>query len=81
MPVKVSFERTGYTVVEGYTVTVTVTLSKDPERQVVIPITKTEEGGLTSADYSGVPDTVIFNSGDTSSTFTFTATQERAAGR
>ena len=76
VPVKVSFERTGYTVVEGYTVTVTVTLSKDPERQVVIPITKTEEGGLTSADYSGVPDTVIFNSGDTSSTFTFTATQD-----
>ena len=77
VPVKVSFERTGYTVVEGYTVTVTVVLSKDPERQVVIPITKTEEGGLTSADYSGVPDTVIFNSGDTSSTFTFTATQDQ----
>ena len=74
---KVSFERTGYTVVEGYTVTVTVVLSKDPERQVVIPITKTEEGGITSADYSGVPASVIFNSGDTSSSFTFTATQDQ----
>ena len=77
VPVKVSFERTGYTVVEGYTVTVTVVLSKDPERQVVIPITKTEEGGITSADYSGVPPSVIFNSGDTSSSFTFTATQDQ----
>ena len=76
VPVKVSFERTGYTVVEGYTVTVTVVLSKDPERQVVIPITKTEEGGITSADYSGVPASVTFNSGDTSSSFTFTATQD-----
>ena len=74
---KVSFERTGYTVVEGYTVTVTVVLSKDPERQVVIPITKTEEGGITAADYSGVPASVIFNSGDTSSSFTFTATQDQ----
>ncbi len=77
VPVKVSFERTGYTVVEGYTVTVTVVLSKDPERQVVIPITKTEEGGITSADYSGVPPSVIFNSGDTSSSFTSTATQDQ----
>ena len=77
VPVKVSFERTGYTVVEGYTVTVTVVLSKDPERQVVIPITKTEEGGLTSADYSGVPASVLFNAGDTSSSFTFTATQDQ----
>ena len=77
VPVTVSFERTGYTVVEGNTVTVTVLLSKDPERQVVIPITKTEEGGITSADYSGVPASVIFNSGDTSSSFTFTATQDQ----
>ena len=47
----------------------TVTLSADPERTVTIPITKTNQGGATSADYSGVPATVTFNAGETSKTF------------
>ena len=55
-------------------VTVTVTLSADPERTVTIPITKTDQDGASSADYSGVPASVTFNSGDTEKTFTFTAT-------
>ena len=76
LPVKVSFERAGYTVAEGNAVVVTVTLSRDPEQQVVVPISQTEEGGLTSADYSGVPSSVTFESGETSSSFTFTATQD-----
>ena len=76
MPVKVGFERTGYTVVEGNAVVVTLSLSRDPQRQVVIPITQTLEGGLTSADYSGVPASVTFDSGDTSNSFTFTAAQD-----
>ena len=74
--VTVSFGAATYTAAEGGTATVTVTLSADPERTVVVPITKTEQGGATSADYSGVPATVTFNSGDTSKTFTFTATQD-----
>ncbi len=78
VPVEVSFERAGYTVVEGNSVTVTLTLSADPERQVVVPISVTEEGGATSADYSGVPSSVTFESGETSSSFTFTATQDVA---
>ena len=57
-------------------VVVTVTLSADPERTVTIPITKADQGGATSADYSGVPASVVFNSGDTSKTFTFTATHD-----
>ena len=57
-------------------VTVTVTLSADPERTVTIPLTKTEQGGATTADYLGVPASVTFNSGDTSATFTFTATAD-----
>ena len=57
-------------------VTVTVTLSADPERTVTIPLTKTEQGGATTADYSGVPSSVTFNSGETSATFTFTATSD-----
>ncbi len=56
--------------------TVTVTLSADPERTVTIPITKTNQGGATSADYSGVPGSVVFHSGDTSKTFTFSATAD-----
>ena len=48
----------------------------DPERTVTIPITVTNEGGATNADYSSVPQTVTFDSGDTSKTFTFTATQD-----
>ena len=58
------------------TVEVTVTLSADPERTVVIPIEKTNQGGATAADYSGVPQNVTFDSGDTSKTFTFTAAHD-----
>ena len=56
--------------------TVTVTLSADPERTVTIPITKTNQGGATSSDYSGVPASVTFNTGETSKTFTFAATAD-----
>ena len=48
VPVTVQFGATTYEVVEGETVTVVVTLSADPERTVVIPITHTPQrrGGL-----------------------------------
>ena len=71
--VTVSFGAGSYTVAEGSTVTVTVTLSDDPEMDLTIPISKTNEGGATSADYSGVPPSVTFNNGDTEKTFVFTA--------
>ena len=74
--VDVEFGQGSYTVAEGSTVTVTVTLSEDPERTVTIPIVKTNQGGASSADYSGVPASVVFNSGDTSKTFTFSATAD-----
>ena len=74
--VTVAFAQSSYTVSEGSSVTVKVTLSADPERTVTIPITKTNEGGATSADYTGVPASVVFNSGDTSKTFTFSATAD-----
>ena len=69
----VQFGQAAYTVAEGSTVTVKVTLSGDPEMDLTIPISKTNEGGATSADYSGVPPSVTFNSGDTEKTFVFTA--------
>ena len=74
--VTVQFEQAAYTVAEGGTVTVTVTLSENPERTVVIPLMKEELGRAESTDYSGVPADVTFNAGETSKTFTFTATQD-----
>ena len=75
--VSVSFEQADYTVVEGSTETVTVTLNADPERTVIIPITTTDQDGASSSDYSGVPPSITFNAGDTSKTFRFTATQDQ----
>ena len=74
--VTVSFGQAGYTVAEGETVTVRVTLSADPERTVAIPITPMNQGGATPADYSGVPSSLTFNTGDTLKTITFSATED-----
>ena len=58
-------------------VVVTVTLDKDPERTIIIPISPTHEGTASAADYSGVPPSVTFNSTATRPvTFTFTATED-----
>ena len=74
--VTVEFAASDYTAAEGGSVSVEVELSADPERTVTIPITKTEQGGATSSDYSGVPASVTFNTGETSKTFTFNATDD-----
>ena len=74
--VTVSFGAATYTAAEGGTATVTVTLSADPERTVEVPITATNQGGASSADYSGVPTSVTFDAGDTSQPITFAATQD-----
>ena len=76
VPVTVSFGSSAYTVVEGNTVAVKVKLSADPERTVEVPITVTNMDGADSADYSGVPASVVFNSGDTEKTFDFEAIQD-----
>ena len=76
--VTVSFEQPSYAVAEGESVTVKVKLSADPERTVTIPLTKTNQGGASSSDYSIVPGNVVFNSGDTEKTFSFSATQDTA---
>ena len=74
--VSVSFEQANYTVLEGEDVTVTVTLSADPERTVTIPLSKSNQGGASNSDYSGVPASVTFNSEDTEAMFTLSATAE-----
>ena len=75
--VRVSFEQGTYTVAEGSTETVTVTLNADPERTVIIPITTTDQDGASSSDYSGVPASITFNAGDTEVDINFTATQDQ----
>ena len=77
--VTVSFGQAAYTVAEGGTQSVTVTLSVDPERMVVIPLVATEEGGASSEDYSGVPSSVTINAGETSKTFEFMAMADDAS--
>ena len=72
--VTVSFESATYTVAEGGSETVRVKLSQDPEHAVMISITKADQNGATRSDYSGVPENVTFNSGDTGMTFTLKAT-------
>ena len=56
--------------------TIAVSLSANPERTVDIPLEVTHQGGATSADYSGVPSSVTFGSGETSKSFTFAADQD-----
>ena len=72
--VTVSFEQVTYTVAEGGSIT--VKLSADPERMVMIPISKDNQGGATSAGYSGVPENVTFNSVDMEKNSSFTAASD-----
>ena len=74
--VSASFDRDSYTVPEGSTTTVGVSLSAVPERSVTIPLAATDEDGATAGDYSGVPGNVTFASGEKQKTFTFSATQD-----
>ena len=76
--VTVSFGDATYTVPEGDSVEITVTLSGDPDQTVVIPITTTNQGTTADADYSGVPANVTFSAGGSlEQTFTVTTTDDR----
>ena len=75
--VEVQFGAASYTATEGGSaVTVTVTLSADPERTVTAPLEVTAGGGATAGDYTLSADSVTFNAGDTSATFTVTAADD-----
>ena len=74
--VEVSFGAAEYPVNEGDPVTVTVSLSADPERDVTIPIRATNAGGASASDYSGVPASVSFSAGVTERTFSVLAEQD-----
>ena len=74
--VTVMFARASYRVLEGDTIPVLVTLSANPEREVIIPITTTALGSTTAADYSVTQSSVTFNEGETSKTIEFTAKED-----
>ena len=76
--VTVAFGAATYATTEGAAsgVTVTVSLSADPEREVTIPLTVTLQDGAEAADYSGVPASVTIASGSTAATFVVTAVDD-----
>ena len=71
--VEVSFGAAHYTVNEGKHVEVTVGLSADPERRVEILLIPTLGDNVEESDYTGVPDAVVFESGDRERPFSFIA--------
>ena len=71
--VAVNFGQSTYSVAEGSTVSITVTLAAAPSTSIVIPLTVTGEDGATTADYD-VPTSVTFDTGDTSEMIAFSAT-------
>ena len=74
--VAVSFGASNYQVAEGEAATVEVRLDGDPERAVTVGLTRINEHGATNADYSGVPASVTFASGETRRDFRFTAVDD-----
>ena len=72
--VTVTFGQATYTVAEGGMQQVTVAVSADPERTIIIPIAATPQGTASATDYS-VPPSVTFTDG-ASQVFTFTARQD-----
>ena len=79
-PVTVSFSAARYLATEdGPAASVTVKLSAQPQREVVIPIEATAQGGATAqdetgADYSGIPASVTIAATAESASFSITAT-------
>ena len=55
----------------------TVELSAPAPRQVDIPLTAEGRDGAIPTDWSGVPEQLTFNAGDTSRTFTFVAVDDK----
>ena len=76
-PVLVTFGASSYTATEGgAAATVTVALSEAVGSSTSIPLTPTNRGGATNADYTGVPPNVTFGASRTSTTFTVTAVDD-----
>ena len=77
----VSFDKSTYEVQEGGApapVTVRITLSDDPERELAVPLEVTLNGGATTDDYDGVPASITFGSGEMEKSFQITAIDDEA---
>ena len=78
--VAVRFERDSYTAQEGGPAAqVAVVLDQAPGRTVTVPLTATNQGGASDADYSGVPASITFAADQTRRTFTVSAPADFAA--
>ena len=73
----VNFKKSAYTVTEGSTVEIVLTLDDDPERTVTIPLSWSNEDGASDSDHNGVPTDVTFNAGETEKSFEFSAVSDR----
>ena len=75
--ISISFDSAAYSATEGGSdATVTVELSAAPAQQVEITLTASGHDGATSGDWSGVPSSLTFGSGETSKSFTVTAVDD-----
>ena len=74
--VRVSYGAESYTVKEGEFVAVEVVLSASPDRPLTIPLTHVPGNGAGRQDYSGVPESVRFDSFETTKTFNVTAEED-----
>ncbi len=74
--VTVEFAEEAYAVDEGGTQEIEVTLSADPEREVIIPLIANGQDGASYQDFSGVYAWLRFGPGETSKIFYFLATQD-----
>ena len=70
--VAASFGTATASVVEGGSVEVTVTLTSEPEREVVVPIRAARGANLAADEYEGVPASVTFAADETEARFTVT---------
>lgn len=66
----VTFAMARQTVRESERGTVTANISPAANGQVSVPLSVTHQGGATAADYSGVPGSLAFSGGQSSTSFT-----------
>ena len=67
-----TFDAATYAKAEGDSFDVTVTLGDSFVNTLTLPIVVADNGGADAADYSGIPENLVFAPGDTENTFTVT---------
>ena len=76
--VAASFGAAAASALEGGSVEVTVTLTAEPEHEVVLPIVATRGANHAADEYSGVPASVTFAADETQAGFTVTFVDDAA---